>query len=202
MREQRCRYNVFGDKIIEYCDYKFIKEEKWHNPSRMAKFVRTINKIVLMLILMLLLIYIWDSYVSGKSVILSICIIFNPLFLIIGINLLNEISKNIEVASEDTMGIKVEEDVYIEYIRHIRDSKWIPIATIIFLLFICLLTLDVSMGKFEFDELRHLWINHEDNCFFALLAISGIIMAFINAFFFKTLHYKLDYKLWRKIYYQ
>lgn len=202
MREVRYRYSTYGEKYIEHYECKFIKEEKWHDPPRMTKFLRIINRTILILTTLLLNIYIWDEYMSGQSVILSLFITLNPFFLIAGVSSLSEISTNIVGKSEDSLLIKVEEGVYKEYLNHVKDSRWIPSILLVFLFFVCLLAIGVSLRKFEFAEFQHFWITHGENCLFAALAIFGIIMTFINALFFKTLHLRLDNKLWRKIYNQ
>ncbi len=202
MKEVRYRYDANGDKIAEYYYFKFIKEEKWHNPTRLVKVLRIINYVILSFLFVIMMIYFWNEYILGKYVLLALFLTFNPLLWICISHMLNEISKDIESVSESNSGIKVEETTYDKYLSEIKENKWISIVMLTLILFICTLVFATIYEKVsELIDIGMFFRLFNEKCLFYLISIFGGVYIIVNLFFLKTLHFSLSNKLRNSIYY-
>jgi len=189
----------------EFYTHRYILIKSWHNPSWSTKIIRIINRIVLAILVLTMTFYIWDKHISGENIILSLFLIFNPLLLIIIIKLLSEITKEtIDLSKNGTLGNsakRVEYNVYKEYLKTIGENRWFPSIILMFLFFICLLSLIMSQYKWSLNQLEFFWKLDKVNCVYAFISIFGILLIILNVCFFTTLHFRIDNTLRSKIYY-
>ena len=202
MKEVRYQNDSKGGKIAEYYYFNYIKEENWHNPTQLLKVLRIINYVLLSFLFLGMMIYIWNEYLLGKYVLFALFLTFNPLLWICISNMLNEISKDIDSASESNSGIKVEETTYVEYLKNIKDNKWTSMVMLTLILFMCILVFGTIGDKAsELIDIGMFFRLFNKQCLFYLISIIGGIHIVVNLFFLKTLHFRLNDKIRNSIYY-
>jgi hypothetical protein len=199
---------IHNDVVLrEFWKYRYILNEKWHNPSVVIRIISWVNKIILIMVLIISSFYIWNFPILGKYIFYSFFLVFNPIIVIVLANLYSELVRNIKgnsISKEvSNKTIRVEYEIYSKYFSEVRFKPVIPIIFLAAVKFICLMVICVreqKWGRLFSNEYFRLWELDYNGSIFHYIALMGLILVYINLLYFRTMHFKLSVELWRQLY--